>query len=331
MKTQKNHLFKSIITAFLVLITAVSFGQYSSAPTISKTFKLSEPGKLYARSSGGGIHVEASNKQEVTIHAFVRKNGKTLSADDPRLEEILDNFNIQFEQKGSVVNAIVERKVNFSFLNNIGISLAILVPQEISCKVSSSGGGVDVAGVEGTHNISSSGGGIHLEKVSGVIEASSSGGGIHANRLSGEIQISSSGGGVTIEDARGNITTHSSGGGIRLSEINGSADASSSGGGVTVSGEFQKLKAKSSGGSVRVDLRKLSEELYLQSSGGGVDLSIQNGDELGMDLDLRAGKVNVNLHNFSGTAEKDRVNGSMNGGGIPVYVHASGGNVNVHF
>ena len=35
--------------------------------------------------------------------------------------------------------------------------------------------------------------------------------------------------------------------------------------------------------------------------------------------------------NFSGRSEKNNVKGKMNGGGIPVYMHASGGNVNVSF
>jgi hypothetical protein len=41
--------------------------------------------------------------------------------------------------------------------------------------------------------------------------------------------------------------------------------------------------------------------------------------------------VNIDLNNFSGKAEKNSVKGTMNNGGIPVYMRASGGNVNVKF
>ena len=78
-------------------------------------------------------------------------------------------------------------------------------------------------------------------------------------------------------------------------------------------------------------VRKLTKELYLESSGGGVDAVIHGGDQLGLDLDLRSDRVNIELSNFSGSSEKNRVKGSMNGGGIPVYMHASGGNVNVRY
>ena len=105
----------------------------------------------------------------------------------------------------------------------------------------------------------------------------------------------------------------------------------SSGGGVHVSGECASVKAKSSGGSVHVDIKNLSKDLTLESSGGGVDALIRNGKNLGLDLDLQSDRVNIDLQNFSGKAEKDRVKGAMNKGGIPVYIHASGGSVNVKF
>ena len=69
----------------------------------------------------------------------------------------------------------------------------------------------------------------------------------------------------------------------------------------------------------------------MQSSGGEVDAIIQNGDEPGLDPDLSSSSVYIELQNFSGRSEKDRVKGSMNKGGIPVYMRASGGSVKVQY
>ncbi|MBN1819788.1 MAG: DUF4097 family beta strand repeat protein, partial [Prolixibacteraceae bacterium] len=147
----------------------------------------------------------------------------------------------------------------------------------------------------------------------------------------GDVHLSSSGGRVTVDDAHGSVYARSSGGSVNLSNIHGDVDASSSGGGVSVTGEAAYVKAKSSGGSVHVDISNLSKELYLNSSGGGIDAIIHNGDELGLDLDLSSDRVSIDLHNFSGRSEKNRVKGTMNNGGIPVYMHSSGGNINVQF
>jgi len=318
---------------FVILIALLSLNSFSKddKPTIIKTFDMNQPGTLNASSSGGGVKVMTHDQPKVEIQAFVRKNGRILSSSDSDLDEILENFDIDFSKSGSVITAKVERKSRFNFLNNVGISLTIIVPKEMSCDVSSSGGGVKIDGVEGTHKFSSSGGGVKLENVTGSTEARSSGGGVSATNQNGNIRLSSSGGGVTVENAHGNVNASSSGGGVHLTNIDGDVDASSSGGGVSVSGEAAFVKATSSGGSVKVDITKLTKELYLQSSGGGVDAVIHGGRNLGMDLDLRSDRVNIDLQNFSGKAEKDRVKGTMNNGGIPVYIHSSGGNVNVRF
>lgn len=320
-------------TMIAMLLSLLSMNGFSKddQPTITKTFEMKEPGSLNASSSGGGVTVQTHEQPQVIIQAFVRKNGNVLSPTDPTVKEALEAFDLNFSKSGSAITAIVERKSRLNFWNNIGISLTLIVPREMSCKVSSSGGGVKISGVKGTHDFSSSGGGVHLENVTGTTEAQSSGGGVHVTKQNGDIRLSSSGGGVTLEDAQGSVYAHSSGGGVSLKNIKGNVEASSSGGGVNVSGECASVKAKSSGGSVHVDIRNLSKELYLESSGGGVDALIRNGKNLGLDLDLESDRVNIELQNFSGKSEKDRVKGTMNKGGIPVYMHASGGNVNVRF
>lgn len=332
MKTQMNVKMYPMIALLLTLISCNGLAQENKRPTITKTFDLNQPGKLNAKSSGGGIDVKIHDQKTVVVQAFVRKNGKVLSPNDPQVQDILEDFDLDIAKNGSVITANVERKSRFNLWNNnVGIGLTIIVPREMSCNVSSSGGGLKISGVSGIHNFSSSGGGIHLENITGTTEAKSSGGGVKVMNQNGDIQLSSSGGGVTLNDAQGKVSAFSSGGGVDLTNIHGDVDAGSSGGGVKVSGESGSVKAKSSGGSVRVNVGNLSNELYLESSGGGIDAVIRNGDKLGLDLDLSSDKVNIELHNFSGKSEKNRIKGTMNNGGIPVYMRSSGGNINVQF
>ena len=331
MKTQMNLKLFTMIAMLMALLSCKGIAQENKTPTLTKIFDLDQPGTLNTKSSGGGIEVKTHDQKAVVVQVFIRKNGSVLSPSDPSVADVLKDFDLDIEKNGSVVTANVERKSKFNVWKNVGISLTIIVPREMSCNVSSSGGGVKISGVAGTHNFTSSGGGVQLENITGTTKASSSGGGVHATNQNGDIRLSSSGGGVTLEEARGNVFAHSSGGGVHLTNIHGNVDAGSSGGGVTVTGGSGSVKAKSSGGPVRVNIDHLSGELSLESSGGGVDAVIKNGDQLGLDLDLSSDKVNIELHNFSGKSEKNRVKGTMNNGGIPVYMRASGGNVNVRF
>jgi hypothetical protein len=50
----------------------------------------------------------------------------------------------------------------------------------------------------------------------------------------------------------------------------------------------------------------------------------------GMDLDLKGNRVQVAMNNFNGVVEDDRVQGKLNGGGIPVSIHTSGGRVKIN-
>ena len=331
MKIQKITKIYLLTAMLMVLLSCNGFGQEERTPTIVKTFDLNQPGTLNARSSGGGITVRTHDRHEVIVRVFIRKNGRLLSPSDPEVDDVLEVYDLDIEKNGSVITANVEQRLRFNSWQNTGISLTIIVPAEMSCNVSSSGGGLRISGVKGTHKLSSSGGGVHVEDITGDTEVSSSGGGVDATNQNGDIRLSSSGGGVTLNGAYGSVQAHSSGGGVHLNDIHGDVDAGSSGGGVTVTGEAGYVKATSSGGPVHVNIAGLSKELYLQSSGGGISATIQNGRNLGLDLDLSSDRVSIELHNFSGRVEKNRVKGTLNGGGIPVYMHSSGGNVNVKY
>ncbi len=331
MKTRITVNAFTMIALLVAMLSCHSYSEDGKSPTITKTFELNQPGTLNSKSNGGGITVLSHNESIVEVQAFVRRNGMVLSPSDPEVADVLENIDLEIEKNGSVITAIAKRKTNFSLFKNMGIYFTIIVPREMSCNVTSSGGGLRISGVEGTHDFTSSGGSVILENTAGTTRAKSSGGKVKATNHMGDIHLTSSGGGVTLDEAQGSVYARSSGGGVHLTDVHGEVDAGSSGGGVSVSGECDYVKAKSSGGSVRVNISNLSKELHLQSSGGGVDAIIQNGDELGLDLDLSSSSVKIELQNFSGRSEKDRVKGTMNDGGIPVYMRASGGSVKVRY
>jgi hypothetical protein len=52
----------------------------------------------------------------------------------------------------------------------------------------------------------------------------------------------------------------------------------------------------------------------------------------GANLKLRGTRVNSDeLRKFDGSVDKDRIDGTINGGGIPVNVHAGNGRVKLSF
>ena len=109
----------------------------------------------------------------------------------------------------------------------------------------------------------------------------------------------------------------------------GEAILKTSGGSIHLEDIHGSLEARTSGGSIRAEVEELGSFLTLKTSGGSITATIPNGE--GMDLDLSGNRVNTKLVNFTGESGKNSINGSINGGGVPVSMHTSGGSVNLDY
>jgi hypothetical protein len=86
------------------------------------------------------------------------------------------------------------------------------------------------------------------------------------------------------------------------------------------------LEASTSGGNIDVEILETGKYVKLSNSGGSVHLKIPKGK--GLNLDIRGDRIKTaGLNNFSGSMEKQSINGTVNGGGIPVDIDAGSGGV----
>ncbi|MEM6632403.1 MAG: hypothetical protein AAF694_22220 [Bacteroidota bacterium] len=318
------------ITGILLMLIGLTNPQlFAQSPTMEKTFSLSSKGSLEATTSGGHIYVEGTSGNEVEVDVFVKKDGRLLSSSHELVNNLDDGFDFKMEKNGNDIVLYAKKVERTGRWRNVSISFEVRAPHRISTELKTSGGGLRLSDVEGRHRLATSGGGIRLSDVTGETHAYTSGGGIKVQNQNGDLEAKTSGGGIEIMDSEGDLYAHTSGGGIKLENNKGSVDASTSGGGIRISGTADYVKAGTSGGTIRVDIDGLSKELSLKTSGGSIYASIPSG--LGMDLNLKGNRVNMQASNFSGTMKKDRVDGTMNGGGIPIYMSTSGGSVNIDF
>ncbi len=324
--------FFSTIRIATLAIACLSFGTFTvsaQSPSFSESFTLSNGGNLDVSTSGGHIYVEGSSGNSVEVEVFVKKNGKILPSSHELVENIEEGFEMTMEKQGNTVVLEAKRRKNMSEWRRVSISFEIKSPTDISTELKTSGGGLRLANVEGEHFLSTSGGSIRLNDVSGETKANTSGGSIKVANQDGDLKANTSGGSIDIMDSEGDMYARTSGGGIKLENNKGAIDASTSGGTIRISGRAESIEASTSGGSIYCDVSGLSERLSLRTSGGSIHATIPSG--LGMDLDIKGGRVNVEANNFSGTMKKNRVYGSMNGGGMPIQMSTSGGSVNLDF
>ena len=301
------------------------------AKDLTKTFTLNGPGELEVKTSGGFIHVEGQNGNKVTVTMIVKKRGRELDAESAAWDDALEDYEITIEKRGNTVVAMTERKnkSGWNWKNSASISFEITAPHQVKSNLKTSGGGINLSNVEGYQYLKTSGGRLEMSNIQGDIDGTTSGGGITAENLDGNLNLKTSGGKISITDATGKIDATTSGGGITLHNTVGDVDVSTSGGGIRIDGEASAIRATTSGGGIHANVKGVSESLYLKTSGGSIHATLDGSK--GMDLDLKGNNVKVQLKNFSGTSKKNHVDGTMNGGGMPVYMHTSGGSVTCEF
>jgi DUF4097 and DUF4098 domain-containing protein YvlB len=335
----------------LQVLTAVAQSGDES-PFVTKSFSRESVKQLEARTSGGNISVAGEASGDAKVEVYVHGNngwGHGLSKEEiqKRLDE---EYDLTLGVENGTLKAIARHKEHLDNWgrNGLSISFRIYVPESVSSEVHTSGGNIHLSDLSGSENFATSGGNMDIDHLTGKIDGSTSGGNVaianskneidlrtsggnmHATHCEGTIRMGTSGGNMVLDDVKGDIHATTSGGQVEGQDIAGELRTSTSGGNIRLSNLSCSLSASTSGGSIDVDLKTMGKYLDLSNSGGNIAVEMPQG--LGMSLTVSGERVHTSkLENFSGDIDKHSIAGTMNGGGIPVKVRGSGGNVELTF
>jgi hypothetical protein len=300
---------------------------------------------VIVKTSGGSISVSGATGEAPRVETYIRgNNGHELTKEEikTRLDK---DYDIEVSVSNNEVRAIAKRKheINIGWNNNgLSISFKVFVPKQVATHLSTSGGSIHLDNLSGDENFETSGGSLQVDHLTGMIKGGTSGGSIsvsnsgndikletsggsiHASNCTGTIHMGTSGGSLHMENLKGTIKAETSGGSIQANSIEGELITGTSGGSINLTKMACSLSASTSGGHVNVEMLHTGKYVKLDVSGGGVNLKLPA--KQGVDLNLSADRINkpADLGSFKGEWEKDHVKGSLNGGGVPVKVDASG-------
>ena len=330
-------------------IVALAQDNENRTPYLTKSLANDAINRVVVSTSAGGIEVSGQSGQAPRVEVYIRGNNNRELSKEEIKKRLDEDYDLNVNVSGHEVTAIAKNKHNFSnWRNQISISFKIYVPEQASTDLKTSGGGIRLDHLKGNENFTTSGGGLQINRLSGMIhgrtsgggidvsnsseniDLETSGGGITAKDCSGKIKLQTSGGGLRLENLKGDINAHTSGGGVEGSNIEGELITSTSGGGIDLKGMNCSLDANTSAGSLNAQMKHVGKYLRLTSSAGNVNIELPA--KQGLDLNLKGDAVNQHQFNgFNGEWDKDHVRGTVNGGGAPVNVSASSGNINVKF
>lgn len=278
----------------------------NNSPYLTKEFIVEENSTLKAYTVAGNIEVQTvENTDKVRVELYLERGYSFWSG-----SKNLDNYRITIIQRGSEVVASVERKNKETgfFSDQMRFSYKIYVPEKIFTELKTTRGNVSISGMQGNHVIKSSGGNIDLDGISGKASVYTAGGNINIRNSHGVLYGKTTGGNITIDQSQGEIRIQSNAGQIIAERISGT------------------LLAQLGAGDIKAHFLRVSEGIRLDTDAGNIYLEIPKMG--GYDLVLRGSKIELpSAFPFSGHRSSSRVEGTASGGGVPINLRTSHGNI----
>ncbi len=309
----KKLLLSSALVAIALALFATGTAQ---ADTAHQSFAVEPGDRLIVDTQSSAIEVHTWDRPEVEL-----------------VVERAEKLELTYDQEAGTTT-IRGRRTGAGLFDFFGLVsgrplLRLTVPRQHDLELSTSGGGIEVADLQGRVSARTSGGSLSFGHIEGPIEGKTSGGSISLKGCSGTASVSTSGGSIRIGEVEGEVRAKTSGGSIHISRAQGSVQAKTSGGSIKVDEVLGPIEARTSGGSIRAQLSQQPHgPCHLKTSGGNVEVSLAA--DIGLQVDARTsgGRVSTDLPVVTqGTLDKNSLKAAINDGGPLMTLRTSGGSI----
>jgi hypothetical protein len=300
----------------------------------------------------GSINIQPGTKKTVDVEVHFRGDPPSRR----EFDQMLRDFSLKVEQQGSEVSVNAtfihgwEPLLSFMVDNVFSahhpichnwrclvysswleeVEFRITLPQQFDVNVATSGGSIFVGRLKGEVIAHTSGGWLRFDRIEGPVNGSTSGGGITLTGTRGRAVIRTSGGPIRISDNDGDVDASTSGGPIAIDGVSGHVKAHTSGGSIDAQGITGAIDASTSGGWVTASLRAPQQDCRIYTSGGSISVSLPKDAHVNLDASTSGGSVSTDfLVPYTGDRHQSELRAPLNGGGPLLYLHTSGGSINV--
>lgn len=294
-------------TARLLLILAATlFASATFAAQRSYDRKITAPpgGHLTLETDVGSVGLIGQNTPEVLVHAQLHGS-----------KSFLERVHISTLRTAYGIAITVHEEPRGWFhwfdLSSHSVQLTVEVPTDYPVEVHTAGGNATVGELNASARVTTAGGSALVRNVTGPLTVKSAGGNVEVTRLKGPAHLQASGGTVRVTDAMGDLDLASSGGDILLSAVQGT------------------VQAHSAGGNIRAQMLS-NLGMRLSSAGGDIAVQLPRDTHATINAAASGGRVSCAFPTTSTEASTaSRVRGTIGGGGAPIVLRSSGGDIRV--
>ena len=315
---------------------------------IGKTYAVKSGGSLTVLSEFGAIEIQTAEQEKVEI--LITKESRWSRDHDHRdgappqksesvraVEKMLADFELTFEHAGSDVHIRGDFKHDreqwWKQFNLAKIHFLITVPQQYNIDLNTASNDISVANLTGDVRVRTSGGNLCFRSITGPVWGHTSGGSVEAVNVTGDVQVRTSGGSLRFGAIQGFVSGRTSGGSIKATDCRGGTDVRTSGGGIWLGGIGRNVTARTSGGSIQAAMTTQPQsECSLRTSGGAITCTLIPNVTVDLEAKASGGRISTDFavaSTLQGKVPKNRLEGSINGGGPLLKLRTSGGNIHL--
>lgn len=302
---------------FAALLPALLTAGLQADSRVEKTLKLEPGGRFSLDTDDGGVTVTGTAGSEARV-VFT----------SPR-SDLEERLAIRFDSGPKSVSVTAKNRHRGWFDHwNGRVRVQVEVPFETSIDIHTAGGSIDAKSLRAAARLRTSGGALAAADLTGDLDAETSGGSIDLRDLRGSSRVRTSGGGIEAARIEGPLDAGTSGGSVEIDAISGDLRVHSSGGPIRVAGAGGRIEADTSGGGIHAAFtRGNSKGGRLESSGGGITVSVDPAAKL--SIDAEGDSVDCDLPLEVRGSSRGSLHGRLNGGGSPLRLETSGGSVRI--
>jgi ribosomal protein S28E/S33 len=182
-------------------------------------------------------------------------------------------------------------------------AVSVKAPRLTAAVVSTSGGAVDVRGVDGPLVVSTGGGELSVDRIRGRCQLSTVGGDVRVGEVDGSLECASGAGRITVGTVRGEAVLSTEGGDIEAAEVDGPVRAQTLAGGIHIAKAGATVTATTGGGRIIVD--SANGIVITRNMAGPIEVGAAAG------VESESGAGGVRLGNILGSMQVSTTMGSI--------------------
>jgi hypothetical protein len=254
----------------------------SDRSSTDKTGQFSTSSGLHLRvaTDEGNIRVLTGDASQVSYRVHLETD-----ADDSNAQQILNAYVLEARNDAEGV-VLVGRAPHIRWGRHLSVTIEVTVPHNYNLDLSTDGGNMQIADIQGRVNAETAGGNISVGQIDGPTRLITDGGNILAKNVGGDLTAQTGGGDITVGSVAGGAILRTGGGHIRVASITGAGRLDTGGGNISLEHAGAGLVVTTGGGEIEVG--EASGLVRARTGGGGIRVVRSNGP---MELDTGAGSV----------------------------------------